>query len=117
MKSEPFNAFAAAAGPLFATPFTLDDYEPADVGFLTRPGVGTKFVEDSLILHVEFVLKPGTRDRFLKEVALIAEDVKANEPNCYSYYGLKSLDNPDKVAIFERYNGSPIIQILLINDF
>ncbi|KAK7202998.1 hypothetical protein BZA70DRAFT_89234 [Myxozyma melibiosi] len=103
MKSPGFEVFAAGATPLFAKPFDLADYEPANIGFLTRPGVGREFIKDSIVLSVEFELKPGTRDRFLADAEVLAADVLANEPNCLSYYYMKSLDNPDKVGIFERY--------------
>lgn len=103
MKSGPFEKFVEESTPLVRSPFTLGNYEPANVGFLARPGYGQKFVKDSKILAIEFTLKPGTRDRFLEDGKALVENVFKTEPNCFGYYFMKSLDSPDKVAIFERY--------------
>ncbi|KAK9383258.1 uncharacterized protein V2V93DRAFT_364676 [Kockiozyma suomiensis] len=116
MKSGPFEKFVEESTPLVRSPFTLGNYEPANVGFLARPGYGQKFVKDSKILAIEFTLKPGTRDRFLEDGKALVENVFKTEPNCFGYYFMKSLDSPDKVAIFERYKTLEDIEVTHVNS-
>ncbi|KAK9469559.1 hypothetical protein V1512DRAFT_256550 [Lipomyces arxii] len=103
MGSEPFKSFAAKLPELVAKDFVMEEFAPANVGFLARPEFSKYQSPDIYILLVNYTFKPGMRDTVLSWMAEIAQDVTDNEPTCYSYFYAKSLENPDKILIFERY--------------
>ncbi|KAK9388850.1 hypothetical protein V1515DRAFT_614360 [Lipomyces mesembrius] len=107
MQSAPFKTFADAATAVSEKPFDLEFFEPADVGFLTRPKFSTLQAPTVFVLQVYFVVKPGTREKVLGYMNEIAKDVWEKEDGCFSYYYAKSIDNPDKFMIFERYVDRP----------
>ncbi|KAK9448574.1 uncharacterized protein V1518DRAFT_374495 [Limtongia smithiae] len=111
MTSEPFKAFVAGAGPHSEKPFKLDAYEPADVGFVTRPGFSKLQDPEVLLLLVYFTAAPGKRDAALELFKPVAADVWENEPEAFSYYFMKSVEEPDKFAIFERYKNRAALEV------
>ncbi|KAJ8099817.1 hypothetical protein POJ06DRAFT_117179 [Lipomyces tetrasporus] len=111
MQSAPFKTMVDSATPVSEKPFELEFFEPADVGFLTRPGFSTLQAPDVFLLQVYFVVKPGTREKVLSYMNEIAKDVWEKEDGCFSYYYAKSIDNPDKFMIFERYVDRPALEV------
>jgi quinol monooxygenase YgiN len=58
---------------------------------------------NKFVLLVEFQVKPESLDQFMKLVDVNARDSMANEPGCFQFDVMQTLDDPGKVVLYEVY--------------
>jgi autoinducer 2-degrading protein len=58
---------------------------------------------NKFVLLVEFQVQPGSLDQFMKLVDTNARDSMANEPGCFQFDVMQTLDDPCKVVLYEVY--------------
>jgi autoinducer 2-degrading protein len=58
---------------------------------------------NKFVLLVEFQVKPESLDEFMKLVDGNARDSLANEPGCFQFDVMQTLDDPTRVVLYEVY--------------
>ncbi|KAK9469560.1 hypothetical protein V1512DRAFT_256552 [Lipomyces arxii] len=112
MTSAPFNAFVEGSVAITEKPFELEIYEPANIGFLSRPVFSSLQSPEIFVLCVTFIAKPGKGDYILNLCAPLAKHVEETELTTYSYYFTSAVENKDKIMVFERYATRDASQVI-----
>jgi quinol monooxygenase YgiN len=58
---------------------------------------------NKFVLLVEFDVKPDSLDQFMKLIDTNARDSMANEPGCFQFDVMQTLDDPCRVVLYEVY--------------
>ncbi|KAK9469982.1 uncharacterized protein V1510DRAFT_424317 [Dipodascopsis tothii] len=107
-ESASFKTLVANARPSCTRDFVLEEFEPADVGFLLRPGGYSKQQsKDATPMFAYFTTAPGKREAVIDKLRPLAAEVEAKEPNCWSYKFFRGLQDENRFVIFERYASLP----------